>query len=171
MKTLILMRHAKSAWDVTGTKDIDRPLNARGRKAAPRMGEWLKAQKYRPDVVLCSTAARARETLELVKLSLPGGAAIEYQRGLYMAEPRDLLREIGKAPASAGTLLLIGHNPGLEILAGQLAGKGEAKTLDALHRKLPTAGVAVIRFKAAQWSELAPGAGELVAFQRPRDLE
>ena len=107
MKTLILMRHAKSAWGDPHQKDIDRPLSARGRKAAPRMGEWLAGEGYRPDVVLCSTAARVRDTLELLRPHLPPSATVEFTRGLYMAEPREMLTEIGKVPATAEAVMLI----------------------------------------------------------------
>lgn len=171
MKTLILMRHAKSAWDDPQQKDIDRPLSPRGRKAAPRMGEWLAAENYRPDVVLCSTATRARETLELARPSLPANARIDHLRTLYMASPREMLNEIAKVPASAGTVMLVGHNPGMGSLAGLLAGGGNAKALANLHAKFPTAAVAVLGFEVEKWSDLAAGSGTLLAFQRPRDRD
>ena len=171
MKTLILMRHAKSAWGDQHQKDIDRPLSARGRKAAPRMGEWLAGEGYRPDVVLCSTAARVRDTLELLRPHLPPSATVEFTRGLYMAEPREMLTEIGKVPATAETVMLIGHNPGMGSFAGLLAGSGDEKALGAMHGKFPTAAIAVLGFNVGKWSELAPGNGILRAFMRPRDLD
>jgi phosphohistidine phosphatase len=171
MKTLILMRHAKSAWDDPHQKDIDRPLSLRGRKAAPRVGAWLKAEGYRPDLVLCSTAARARETLELVEPSLPGGTEVTFLRALYMAAPREMLDEIAKAPAAVATVMLVGHNPGIGSLASLLAGTGDPIMLGNLHSKFPTAAVAVIRFDVRAWGELAPGGGTLAAFQRPRDFD
>ena len=170
MKTLILMRHAKSAWGDSEQKDIDRPLSSRGQKAAPRMGEWLAAEGYRPNVVLCSTAARARETLELVQPSLPKNAAVEHVRGLYMASPREMLIEIGKVPESAATVMLVGHNPGIGSLASLLCGSGDAKALANLHGKFPTAAIAVLGFNVARWNDIAAGAGTLRAFTRPRDL-
>src|SRR3982751_4395667 len=121
MKTLILMRHAKSAWDDPNQKAIDRPLSPRGQKAAPRMGEWLAEENFQPDVVLCSPAQRARETLDLVKGHLPKGVTVEYVRALYMAAPRDMLNEVAKVPAAAGTVMLVGHNPGMGSLASLLA--------------------------------------------------
>jgi phosphohistidine phosphatase len=171
MKTLILMRHAKSAWDDPHQKDIDRPLNDRGRKAAPEMGAWLAGAGYAPDVVLCSTARRTRETLELMKGALPAHAQTQFLQSLYMAAPREMLAEIGKTPAKAGTVMLLGHNPGIGSLAALLAGDGDAKTLGNLHGKFPTAAIAVLRFDVPQWSALAPGSGRLIAFQRPRDLD
>lgn len=171
MKNLILMRHAKSAWDDPNQKDIDRPLSARGGKAAPRMGEWLAGEGYRPDVVLCSTARRARETLEMLRPHLPQGATVEFARGLYMAEPREMLTELGKVPATAETVMLLGHNPGMGSLAGLLAGRGDEKALGAMHGKFPTAAIAVLGFNVGKWSEVAPGDGILRAFMRPRDLD
>ncbi|MDQ7246732.1 SixA phosphatase family protein [Dongia sedimenti] len=171
MKNLILMRHAKSAWDDPQQKDVDRPLSTRGRKVAPRMGKWLAAEGYRPDVVLCSAARRARETLERLRPHLPENAAVEFADGLYMAAPRDMLTEIGKVPATAETVMLIGHNPGMGSLAGLLAGRGDEKALGAMHGKFPTAAIAVLGFNVGKWNELAPGDGILRAFMRPRDLD
>jgi phosphohistidine phosphatase len=171
MRTLILMRHAKSAWDDPQQKDIDRPLNGRGRKSAPRMGAWLAGAGYKPDVVLCSTAKRASETLDLMKASLPADATIEHTRALYMAAPRDMLIEIAKVPGAAETVMLVGHNPGMGSLASLLAGSGDAKALGNLHSKFPTAAIAVMGFNVARWTELAPESGVLLAFHRPRDLD
>lgn len=171
MKTLILMRHAKSAWDDPHQKDIDRPLSARGRKAAARMGEWLAAEGYRPDVVLCSAARRTRETLELVRPHLPERAVAEFARGLYLAGPRDMLNEIGKVPTTAESVMLLGHNPGIGSLAGLLAGSGDEGALADMHGKFPTAAIAVVGFNVARWGDLEPGSGVLRAFVRPRDLD
>ena len=171
MKTLILMRHAKSAWDDPQQKDIDRPLNGRGRKAAPRMGAWLAGAGYKPDVVLCSAALRARETLELVRASLPDNATGEHTRARYMAAPREMLGEIAKVPATAETVMLVGHNPGIGSLAGLLAGRGGVKALGRLHSKFPTAAIAILGFNVARWTDVAPESGILLAFHRPRDLD
>jgi phosphohistidine phosphatase len=171
MKTLILMRHAKSAWDDPGRKDIDRPLGARGRKSAPRMGRWLAGEGYRPDLVLCSPARRTRDTLELLEAGLPENVKVEFLGGLYMAAPREMLTEIAKAPAAAKTVMLLGHNPGIGSLAGLLAGDGDERALADMHGKFPTAAVAVLGFDIAQWRDIVPGNGKLIAFQRPRDLD
>ncbi len=171
MKNLILMRHAKSAWDDPHQKDIDRPLSARGRKAAPRMGAWLAEEGYRPDVVLCSTARRTRETLELLKPHLPQNVTVEFSGGLYLAPPREMLTEIGKVAATAQAVMLLGHNPGIGSLASLLAGSGgDEKALGAMHGKFPTAAIAVLGFNVGKWSEVAPESGILRAFIRPRDL-
>jgi phosphohistidine phosphatase len=172
MKTLILMRHAKSAWDDPHQKDIDRPLSTRGRKAAPRMGEWLAGEAYRPDVVLCSAARRTRETLELLRPHLPKNVSVQFLPGLYMGAPREMMIEIGKVPATAQSVMLLGHNPGMESLAGLLTGGGgDEKALGAMHSKFPTAAIAVLGFNIGKWDEIAPGSGILRAFKRPRDLD
>jgi phosphohistidine phosphatase len=171
MKTLLLMRHAKSAWGESDKKDIDRPLNERGRKAAARMGAWLAAEGYRPDVVLCSAAQRTRETLELMRTDLPEKAKVEIARALYLAGPREMLTEIGKVAATAQTVMLLGHNPGMGSLAGLLAGSGNERALADMHGKFPTAAIAVLGFNVAQWRDLEPGSGVLRAFVRPRDLD
>jgi phosphohistidine phosphatase len=171
MKTLILMRHAKSAWDDPHQKDIDRPLSTRGRKATPRMGAWLADENYRPDVVLCSTARRTRDTLELLRPHLPESVTVELSRALYMAAPREMLTEIAKVSATAETVMLLGHNPGIGSLAGLLAGSGDDRALGNLHAKFPTAAMAVLGFEVAKWADVAPGNGQLLAFIRPRDLD
>ena len=169
MKTLVLMRHAKSAWENAELPDSERPLSPRGQKAAPLMGKKLKTAGYRPDVVLCSTAKRARETLDLMADSLPKKARIEHVKALYMAVPREMVDLVAKVPDSAETVMLVGHNPGMGSLAGWLAGEGDSETLSKIRRKVPTAGIAVITFDVAHWSEVVGESGTLAAFLRPRD--
>jgi len=171
MKTLVLLRHAKSAWDNADLPDIDRPLSPRGQKAAPAMGERLKKAGYKPDVVLCSTATRTRETLDLMAGSLPKKAKIQYLKELYMAVPREMLNAVAKVPDSAQTVMLVGHNPGIGSLAGWLAGEGDSELLAKIRRKFPTAAAAVITFDVARWSDITGEGGKLVAFLRPRDEE
>jgi phosphohistidine phosphatase len=169
MKTLVLMRHAKSAWDNADLPDGDRPLSPRGQKAAPQMGARLAKAGYRPDVVLCSPAQRARETLDLLADSLPKKAKVQHLKELYMAVPREMLNAVAKVPDSAETVMLVGHNPGMGSLAGWLAGEGDSETLSKIRRKFPTAGIAVITFDVDRWSDVAGEGGTLVAFLRPRD--
>ena len=101
MKTLVLLRHAKSAWDSADLPDIDRPLSPRGQKAAPLMGERLKKAGYVPDLVLCSTAKRAQETLDLIAASLPKKAKVQHLKELYMAVPREMLNVVVKVADGA----------------------------------------------------------------------
>jgi phosphohistidine phosphatase len=146
---LYLLRHAKSSWDEPGLADHDRPLAPRGRRAAKAMGRYLREQGIEPDLILCSSATRARQTLE--RLGLPG-ARIE--PGLYGADAATLRRFIPKA-ASA---MLIGHNPGIHDLAVSLARSGPR--VPELAAKFPTGALATLELDT----------GELIDFVRPRDL-
>src|SRR5215216_6730711 len=119
-KRLALVRHAKSSWADPDLADHDRPLNARGRRAATLVGQYLHAAGVHPDLVLCSSATRARQTLELLPLARMTDVLIEDQ--LYGAGPHELLARLRRIPAAVGSALLIGHNPGLEELARELVG-------------------------------------------------
>ena len=171
MKTLLLLRHAKSSWDEEPLRDFDRPLAPRGRKAAARMGRLLAERGLVPDHILCSTARRARETYDGVAPKLPRSAEITFEDRLYMAEPATLLRLVRRLPDDADTVLLIGHNPGLEQFARQLAGSGDGDALGRMAHKFPTAALAVLRFDRDRWSDLALSDGRLEAFVAPRELD
>jgi phosphohistidine phosphatase len=170
MKTLILLRHAKSDWSQPGLADFDRPLANRGRKAAPLVGRHLFDKGLVPDLVLCSAAERARQTWELVASEFNGTPEMRLLKSLYLATPSRLLTAIQRTPAEVGKLMLIGHNPGMENLAERLIGTGRKKTLRCLQAKFPTAAVAVIRFPGDDWKTLADRSGELTRFIRPKDL-
>lgn len=162
MKRLILMRHAKSDWSA-GAADIDRKLNARGRRSAAAVGEWLRVEDIIPDQVLCSSAARTQETLELLKL--PDGLSTRLTRDLYLAEPDamvDLLRS-----ASGDCLLMLAHNPGSAIVARMLI--AEAPQNDNFIR-FPTCATLVLDFEIDVWGDLHKGTGKLVHFIVPREL-
>jgi phosphohistidine phosphatase len=172
MKTLTLLRHAKSAWDDPVLRDFDRPLNKKGRKAARLVGREMRAQGLVFDAVLASPAIRVVETL--ADLAEGYGRPIEprYDPRLYLASAVTLLRIVREADEDAARLLVVGHNPGLEALALQLTGGGAQDGLRAeLRLKYPTATVAEIALPAARWSEVAAGAGRLERFIRPRDLD
>jgi len=176
MLTLSLLRHAKSSWDDPGLDDFDRPLAKRGQKAAPEIGAALAAMGLRPDLVVCSGAVRARETLSMVlaKLGAPPPDVL-YEDGVYMAGPEKLLRRVravgpgptGEAPRH---VMLVGHNPDLEELALLLVGSGAADDTARMATKFPTAGVAVIAFNAESWAAIEPGAGRLEHFLTPKSL-
>jgi phosphohistidine phosphatase len=170
---LLLLRHAKSDWSKEAD-DHDRPLSARGRKAAPEIAAYMRGRNYLPEVVLCSTAQRTRETLELLLPSWSRKPTILFERGLYLADWPALLANLKKAPAHASPLLLIGHNPGLEQLAIALAlqpgNLPERTRLQRLSRKYPTGALAVLDFEIASWRNLKAGLGQLVDFIRPKDL-
>ncbi len=126
MLTLSLLRHAKSSWAEPSQDDFDRPLNERGIEAAPAMGKFMAAQKLVPDLILCSTAVRARETLELVRPHLPRATMVEYEDGLYLAATPVLLKRVRAVAADVGHLMLVGHDPGMHGLATKLAGVGRS---------------------------------------------
>jgi phosphohistidine phosphatase len=172
MKTLLLLRHAKSSWDDPSLEDFDRPLAPRGEKAAPLMAAYLKKKGLRPDLVLCSPAARARQTWSLVAQSLGDKVEVKELQGLYLGAPSRLLEAVRRAPDAATCVMLVGHNPGMEHLAMALAGpSSKPKAMAKLHAKFPTAALAEIEFDAAAWRDIAPGAGRLTRFIRPKDLD
>ncbi|OAP39179.1 phosphoglycerate mutase [Sinorhizobium glycinis] len=168
VRRLMLLRHAKSAWP-EGVADHRRPLAERGRKAAPTIGAYMAAHGLLPDLALVSTARRAQETWELVAGALPRRIDVRDAVGIYEVSATAILGVIRGVEASARSLLLVGHNPGMAELALLLAGEGDA--LPRLRDKFPTAGLAVIEFDAGQWSEIEPGRGRLVRFVTPRMLE
>ena len=174
MLTLLLLRHAKSSWDNPGLSDYDRPLAKRGQKAAPRMGAEIAALKLRPELVLCSGAQRTRETLALVldQLDHPLPKVV-YDDAIYMAPPPGLVGILHKLPDGAGTpktVMIVGHNPGLEELAEELVAGGDEDAREVMAKKFPTGALAVITFDARSWSAVAPGGGSLVRFVTPASL-
>ena len=171
MKTLLLLRHAKSAWGQPGLDDHERPLNKRGEGAAEAMAEHIVHNAPRPDLILCSTAVRTRQTLApLVHRLAPPAPPIALEKGLYLASEGELLVRLRAVPEEVGTVLLIGHNEGIGELANALADDGEPAALGRLREKFPTGALAILDLGEAPWRDLAPGAGELLSFVRPRDL-
>ncbi len=162
---LILMRHAKSSWANSSLSDFDRPLNDRGRKAVPVMRTWLESQSMIPDGLLCSTATRAQQTAELVSEAWPlPNSKIDLEE-LYLASPNTILESIQKhGPAESKILLVVGHNPGFEVLASMLSGRALA---------MPTAAVAIFRCHSqSSWSiDLSEGQVRLDQFMIPRELQ
>ncbi|MCR9218741.1 MAG: histidine phosphatase family protein [Alphaproteobacteria bacterium] len=174
MLTLFLLRHAKSSWSDAGMADFDRPLASRGVKAAPKIGSYMAEAGFAPDLILCSSAQRARETLALVLPFLKEEPTIRITRAIYEADgEEDLLAVLAElAPDESARVMLIGHNPAMQDLAVALAGAGAPDDRAALAQKYPTAGLAVLTFDGADgWAGLAPGAGLLTHFVRPRELE
>jgi len=171
MRTLLLLRHAKSSWDYPDLDDFNRPLAPRGRKAAPRMAGYLKKKGMRPDLVLCSAALRAVQTWVLVSEILGDGAEVKYLRGLYLAPPSRMLSSIRQVADEHPCVMLIAHNPGMEHLASVLAGPdSNQQALQKLHEKYPTAALAEITFEAPSWREIQRGAGRLKRLVRPKEL-
>lgn len=171
MKVILLLRHAKSAWGEVGAPDHDRPLNRRGELAAEAMAEHFLAKAPMPDLILCSTAARARQTLApLIERSPPPAPPIALENGLYLASEDTLLTRLQDLPQTVSTVLLVGHNEGMWHLAEMLAGHGKATLLAALREKFPTGALATLEVDLKNWSKLTAGAATLTAFARPRDL-
>jgi phosphohistidine phosphatase len=168
MKRVYLLRHAKSSWKDVSLADRDRPLAGRGKRAAKATADHLEAEKVRPDLVLCSPARRTRETLELVA-SVLGEVEVMFEPGLYGATETELLERLGALPEEVDSVMIIGHNPGLEELALTLASEGAE--LPRMREKYPTGALATIDLPADLWSTIEPGTGELVAYVRPGDLD
>ena len=162
MKTLLLMRHAKSSWDNNDLADFDRPLNGRGRHDAPRMGRLLAQVDLTPDLIITSAARRAASTAELVALAADYSGDIRYTRELYQADADAYLELARETADDVNRLLLVGHNPDMEELVALLAGHGE---------RMSTAALAHFRLAIDHWSELSDESGhELVALWRPKEL-
>jgi phosphohistidine phosphatase len=170
MRTLLLLRHAKSSWETPELADVDRPLAPRGKEAAPRLARLMAKKGWRPDLVLCSQAERVRETWQLMAPVLGEGIPCKTLRTIYLGAPSQLLATLRRADKEAKTLMLIGHNPGLGALAASLSGGGPKKSLEKMSNKFPTGALAVIDFDLDDWSGVMPGGGRLEAFVRPKDL-
>lgn len=170
MRRLMLARHAKSSWGDPALSDHDRPLNARGCRAAMRVGGALSDLDCIPDVVYSSTAARTRETWQRMQSLFGGHPHVEFHRELYLASPRVVLTAVKSTPSEAETVMVLGHNPSTHILAASLTRTGDLQEIDLLHRKFPTGAVAVIDLASDTWADVEEG-GELKHFILPRRLE
>ena len=169
-RVLYLLRHAKSNWDAPELEDHERPLAPRGRRAAGALAEHIRSAGIEPELVLCSSARRARETLEGVDPS--GERMIEDE--LYGAAAGPLLERLQQLPDSLHTAMVIGHNPTLQVLALRLTfpgnGAGDGSDLAELQQKFPTGALVTLKFEGS-WSDLGPGRTRLAGFVRPRELE
>lgn len=170
MKSLTLLRHAKSGWDDPISRDFDRPLNRRGRRAARTVGGEMKAQGLAFDLVLASPARRVIETLEEVE-SAYGPFGPRFDQRLYLASTATLLEIVRAAPDEVERLLLVGHNPGLEDIALRLTRRDEEGLRGEIEVKYPTGTVAEIRLPVERWAEVKEGSGRITRFIRPRDLD
>lgn len=170
MKTLTLLRHAKSGWDDPVARDFDRPLNPRGRRAARTVGAEMKALGLAFDRVLASPARRVVETIAEVEATF-GPLDPGYDQRLYLAAPETLLDIVRETDDAAGALLLVAHNPGLELLALTLAADGDGPLRGEVEAKYPTGTLAELHLPVARWAEAAAGTAALARFIRPRDLD
>ena len=161
--TLILTRHAKSSWGNPLSGDHERPLNKRGRNAAPVIAAWLRTNGWLPDEVISSTATRTRETWDRMGLSAD---KICFHRSLYLAEPEDMLIELSGATESK--VMMLGHNPGIAEFASRLI--RTAPDHDRFH-DYPTCSTTVIRFGISDWADIDWHSGDVLGFTTPRELQ
>jgi phosphohistidine phosphatase len=164
-----LLRHAKSSRDDAELSDHERPLAARGVKATQLLREHLRAIGLAPDLVLCSSARRALQTLDGVREGLPPETAVEVEDRLYSAGPAELLSRLQELPEQVGSVMLIGHNPAVEELARELIGFGDHATRTRIEAKYPTGGLASLRFEVP-WAQLDGGKATVESFVVPKDL-
>ncbi|MCT8000989.1 histidine phosphatase family protein [Sphingomonas sanguinis] len=169
MKTLTLLRHAKSSWDDPVSRDFDRPLNAKGRRAAAMIGRHLKSLDLQFDHIVASPAIRVMETLDEVWGGYGRTLAPVWDKAMYLASAPSLLDRVHALPDEADHVLLVGHNPGLEDLVLELALDSELR--ERVEDKYPTATVAQMTLPITRWAEVQPHSATLVAFIRPRDLD
>ena len=160
MKTLYIMRHAKSDWGDTALPDFERPLNDRGLKTAPSMGELMREKEFTPQLIVSSRAKRAEQTARLVKQSAQFEAEIRFEEKIYEASVSTLLQIVAEINDEFESVMLVGHNPGFEHLVRVLTGKPEP---------MPTAALAVIDLEIESWSDVSNDCGKLRKLIRPKD--
>ena len=160
MKTLFILRHAKSSWDDADLADFDRPLNERGKSAAPFIGEVMKHNALVPGLILASPAVRARETAKLVKEAAGLDAEIKHNERIYEASPQTLERIAASIDDRFGSAMIVGHNPGMEGFVRLLTGRMEP---------MPTAALAVVDLDISGWELIGSSAGKLRQIIRPKD--
>jgi phosphohistidine phosphatase len=168
MRILYLLRHAKSSWSDPTLHDHARPLAKRGRRDAKRIAKHLSRIGIEPELVLCSSAERTCETLELVRPALGATATVRLEPELYAATSAKLLERIRSVPEEFASVMLIGHNPGLQDLVLVLASEGVE--LERLEAKFPTAALATLTLTATPWRRLSRGDAVLGAFVVPKQL-
>ena len=161
VKTLLILRHAKSSWDDESLSDHDRPLSRRGVRAAHRMGRLLEEEALWPDLILCSTAERAATTVQHVTEAGGFMGQTYYLRELYGAGPSDYIDAVSTLGGEAGCVMVLGHNPGLEMLVQAITG---------VWHRMPTAALAAITLEIDDWSDLEMEGGELAGIWRPKEL-
>jgi phosphohistidine phosphatase len=170
MRRLLLLRHAKSERASPGDRDHDRVLAARGREDAPKLGSYIVRHGLVPERVIVSTAARARATWDLVAAGLGASPPAVNDKRLYEATPQTILKVIQECKPEVHTLMIVGHNPGIQELATLLIGSGNLEARQRLNERFPTAGLLVIDFALDDWVRVHAHAGRLDHFVSPRSL-
>ena len=163
MKTLLILRHAKSSWDNANMSDHERPLNKRGIRDAPRMAGLLDELQITPDLIICSTAERARQTTQLIVDQLEQAIEVHHTNRLYLAPPQECVRVIQEHADGEDCVMIVAHNPGLEDLVGALSGQSE---------RMPTAALARFNANTDSWSDFSFDTPcQLVHVYRPKEVE
>ena len=163
MKRLLILRHAKSSWADSSIDDWQRPLNDRGERDAPRAGEWLRARDLLPDLIISSDAIRARATAEAAAEAAGLSKAIVLEPSLYHAAPEDVIEVLNAVNDEMRSVLIVGHNPGLEELVGKLAGEAHG---------MPTAGLFVFDVPITRWRDLDLASdASLIEMWQPRGFD
>lgn len=162
MKTLLLMRHAKSDWGDVSLRDFDRPLAERGERDAPRMARELSARGPLPDLIISSPAVRARQTAEAVIRASGLNVPLEFESSIYEASTSELMKVARSIPDAPACAMLVGHNPGFEGMVARLTGAEE---------RMPTAAIACIEFDIDRWEDVEDGQGRLVWLATPRTIK
>lgn len=172
MKRLTLLRHARASREDPSLEDFDRPLCDAGREDALLMGAFMSASGLAPDCALCSPSRRTRETFELVAPHFDGDLPVSFPKRLYGAPPAAILAEIAAAPTDASHLLVIGHNPGLHVLALNLIdfAKSDSATAMRLGEKFPPGALACFKFNISRWEEVAGARGALRRVATPKEI-
>jgi phosphohistidine phosphatase len=171
MKTLLVLRHAKSDWDDLTIDDHERPLNERGVKSAARMGRLMRDLDMQPQHCICSTATRSRDTYTLALETLGQDLPVEYLKSLYtFGEGDDLEAAIAAHDGNAERLLVIAHNPAIQGFVLHTCDGGDVFGLGQIRMKYPTAGLSRIEYEMDSWADLPSTKGKLTGFWRPRDI-
>jgi phosphohistidine phosphatase len=170
-KRLYVLRHAKSSWDDHDAADHERPLSERGRRAVRLLAAHIQAKGIAPELVLCSSARRTRETLDGLGLS----SAVLVEHRLYGADADGLIERLRSLPADLGSVMLVGHNPAMQMLVLRLAAagsgdRGSAEGLEEIRRKLPTGALVTLAVND-EWAQLDLGSAELIDYVRPKALQ
>lgn len=169
-RVIYLFRHAKSSWDDPTLEDIERPLAPRGQRAAEVMRDYMQLADVEPDLVLCSSTERTRQTLETVLPAMGEDVKVRYDRGIYHGGLVALTNRLRRVPDEVRSVMMVGHNPTLQALAVSLANGGDAKALARLEAKFPAGALATLVPKQDRWKDLEPGACELHSLVLPREL-
>jgi phosphohistidine phosphatase len=170
-RLVYLLRHAKSSRSDPELADFDRPLAPRGERASEAMGEYLRLADIQPGLVVCSAALRTGQTLERVLPTIGKDAVVKHYRGLYRVGPQAMLNRLHRTPNDVRSVMLVGHNPGMQTLTQRLAGVGPEPDLERLAKNFPTGALAILVYRGRSWEELGEASCELHSLVAPRDLD